>query len=228
MSLIDQIEAAQKKDVKVQFKAGDTVKVKIKVSDTKDGFNALNSWLDVDTDVFEIVSMDGGDTDDPENDDSLAYSNVTLNQFHKDNAAANITTILALYSDTNNLDGDAVLATVTLKVKDGAKDGNYALAFDANGDGGAMANRVVTKDGDRVPVVLNPTFKGALIQIGDGFIAEPTVVPTSSPTVKPTSTPTSTTPQGDAITIELGEVEGKAGDKVKVPVYAKNIGVKNM
>ena len=31
MSLIDQIEAAQKKDVKVQFKAGDTVRVFFKV-----------------------------------------------------------------------------------------------------------------------------------------------------------------------------------------------------
>ena len=31
MSLIDQIEAAQKKDVKVKFKAGDTVKVFFKV-----------------------------------------------------------------------------------------------------------------------------------------------------------------------------------------------------
>ena len=31
MSLIDQIEAAQKKDVKVQFKSGDTVKVFFKV-----------------------------------------------------------------------------------------------------------------------------------------------------------------------------------------------------
>lgn len=31
MSLIDQIEAAQKKDVKVQFRAGDTVKVFFKV-----------------------------------------------------------------------------------------------------------------------------------------------------------------------------------------------------
>lgn len=31
MSLIDQVEAAQKKDVKVQFKAGDTVKVFFKV-----------------------------------------------------------------------------------------------------------------------------------------------------------------------------------------------------
>ena len=31
MSLIDQVEAAQKKDVKVQFKAGDTVRVFFKV-----------------------------------------------------------------------------------------------------------------------------------------------------------------------------------------------------
>ena len=208
-----------------KVKAGETFKVKLKATNNKDGFNALNSWLDVDTDVFEIVGMEGGDIDDPENDDSLAFSNVTLNQFHKDNAPANVTTILALYSDTNNLTGDAVIATITLKVKEGTADNNYVLTFDAKGDGGAMANRVVTKDGERAPVVINPTFKGALIQVGEGAAptATPTTVPTVKPTVDPTVTPTQTPVAGD-IQIELGEIEGKPGEKVKVPVYAKNVG----
>ena len=55
-----------------------------------------------------------------------------------------------------------VLATIELKVKD-VKDGYYALPFDAKGDGGAMANRIVTKDGDRTATVINPTFLGAVV-----------------------------------------------------------------
>ncbi|MBR6834893.1 MAG: hypothetical protein IKM72_02670, partial [Oscillospiraceae bacterium] len=181
-------ESALKIDAgKYKANAGDTIKVKIKVTDTKDGFNAINSWLDIDTDVFDIVSMEAGDTDDEDNGDSHAYSNVTINKFHKDNAAENITTILCLYSDTNNATEDMVLATVELKIKAGTKDGYYTLPFDAKGDGGAMANRVVTKDGDRVPVILNPTYLGALVEVGD---VTPTAEPTETPTVKPTETPT--------------------------------------
>ncbi|MBR3023482.1 MAG: hypothetical protein IKH71_03410, partial [Oscillospiraceae bacterium] len=214
-------------------KAGDTFTLKIKATDNKDGFNALNCWLDVDTTVFDIVSMDAGDTDDPENEDSPAYSNVTLNKFHKDGAADSLTTILALYSDTNNASDDQVIATIVLKVKDGVKDGYYTLPFDAKGDGGAMANRVTTKDGERVPVVLNPTFVGALVTVGTpvSATAEPTESPkpttTPTATAKPTTTadPTEKPPVGEAITIEIGTVTGaKAGEKVKVPVTAKNVG----
>ena len=66
-----------------EVKAGDTFKVKLKATGNTDGFNALNSWLDIDTNVFEIVGKEAGDIDDPENEDSLAYSNVTLNVFKK-------------------------------------------------------------------------------------------------------------------------------------------------
>ncbi|WP_044974951.1 cohesin domain-containing protein [Ruminococcus sp. HUN007] len=215
-----------------KVKAGDKFDVQIKVTDNKDGFNALNAWLDVDTDVFEITAMEAGDTSDPENEDSVAYSAVTLNKFHKDGAPDNITTILALFSDTENAADDQVIATITLTVKAGVKDGYYTLPFDAKGDGGAMANRVVVKDGDRSPVVLNPTFVGALVTVGDP--APATETPTEVPTVKPTpatAQPTATTekpseepPAGDAIKIKIGEINGNAGEKVKVPVYAENVG----
>ena len=148
-------------------KAGETFKIKLKVTNNSEGFNALNSWLDVDTNVFEIVSTEAGDTDDPENGDSLAYSNVSLNTFQKDGAAAGVKTILALYSDTSNLTGDAVIATITLKAKDGVQDGYYSLAFDAKGDDGAMGNRIVTNNGERQPIVLNPTFRGAAVTVGN-------------------------------------------------------------
>ena len=145
--------------------AGDTFKVKIKVTDNADGFNAINAWLDVNTNYFEIVDKANGDPDMAEYEDSEAYTAVTLNEYSKKNAAKEIKTIITLYSDTNNLKGDVVISTITLKAKADAPAGYYSLPFDAVGDNGAMANRINDK---RDPIVINPTFKGALVQIGEG------------------------------------------------------------
>ena len=203
-----------------EVKAGDTFKVKLKATGNTDGFNALNSWLDIDTNVFEIVGKEAGDIDDPENEDSLAYSNVTLNVFKKDGAASGVETLLALYSDTENAKGDQVLATITLKVKDGVKDGYYSLPFDAKGDGGAMANRI---DSNRTPIVLNPTFKGASVTVG---------TPSDQPTTQPTSqtpatqTPATQTPatqapatqtpaQTGTLSGKIADASAKAGETVK-------------
>ncbi len=177
-------------------KAGETVKLKIKVTDNGDGgFNALNAWLDVDTNIFEIdeKAFEAGDVDDPENEDGVPYNKTTTNVFKKENSAENIQTILALFSDTENLEGDTVIATIPLKVKEGVKDGFYSLPFDAKGDGGAMSNRVVTKDGERKPVVLNPTFLGAIVQVGE--VEEPAVTTEAVTTPAETKAePAETTP----------------------------------
>ncbi|MBR3023956.1 MAG: hypothetical protein IKH71_05835, partial [Oscillospiraceae bacterium] len=145
--------------------AGDTFKVKIKVTDNADGFNAINAWLDVNTNYFEIVDKANGDPDMAEYEDSEAYTAVTLNEYSKKNVGKEIKTIITLYSDTNNLKGDVVISTITLKAKADAPAGYYSLPFDAVGDNGAMANRINDK---RDPIVINPTFKGALVQIGEG------------------------------------------------------------
>jgi hypothetical protein len=272
-------------------KAGDTVTIKVKVTDNNDGgFNALNCWLDIDTDIFEfdLKKFVAGDADDKENEDSLPFSNETLNVFKKDGTPDNIQTILALYSDTNNLEGDSVLVTIPLKIKEGVKDGYYSIPFDAKGDGGAMANRVITKDGDRVPQVLNPTFLGAIVQVGkdeepvvttaalteakvteavttaaetkateavttvaetkataavttaateakvteavttavtEAKVTEAVTTPAATEAA-PTAAPTaSAEPKSDAIQIQVGEVTGKPGEKVKLNISAKNVGV---
>ena len=145
--------------------AGDTFKVKIKVTDNADGFNAINAWLDINTNYFEIVDKANGDPDMAEYEDSEAYTAVTLNEYSKKNVGKEIKTIITLYSDTNNLKGDVVISTITLKAKADAPAGYYSLPFDAVGDNGAMANRI---DDKRNPIVINPTFKGALVQIGEG------------------------------------------------------------
>ena len=145
--------------------AGDTFKVKIKVTDNADGFNAINAWLDVNTNYFEIVDKANGDPDMADYEDSEAYTAVTLNEYSKKNVGKEIKTIITLYSDTNNLKGDVVISTITLKAKADAPAGYYSLPFDAVGDNGAMANRINDK---RDPIVINPTFKGALVQIGEG------------------------------------------------------------
>ncbi len=221
-------------------KAGENVVIKLAVSDNKDGFNALNAWLDIDTNVFEIVDMKPGDPDMEDYEDSEAYSYVTVNTFKKKTAEKNIETVLALYSDTRNVKGDLVLATITLKVKDGVKDGVYSLPFDAKGDGGAMANRIIQGEDERKPLVLNPTFLGALVEVGEAApaVTEEPAVTTAKPdetkapaetTVKPdeTKAPSETTeaPKADGIQIEIGTLSGvKAGDKIKLPVYARNVG----
>ncbi len=145
--------------------AGDTFKVKITVKDNADGFNAINAWLDVNTNYFEIVDKANGDPDMDEYEDSEAYTAVTLNEYSKKNVGKEIKTVITLYSDTNNLKGDVVISTITLKAKDDAPAGYYSIPFDAVGDDGAMANRI---DDKRNPIVINPTFKGALVQIGEG------------------------------------------------------------
>ena len=145
--------------------AGDTFKVKVTVKDNADGFNAINAWLDINTNYFEIVDKANGDPDMAEYEDSEAYTAVTLNEYSKKNAGKEIKTLITLYSDTNNLKGDVVISTITLKAKADAPAGYYSLPFDAVGDDGAMANRI---DDKRNPIVINPTFKGALVQIGEG------------------------------------------------------------
>ncbi|WP_044974950.1 cohesin domain-containing protein [Ruminococcus sp. HUN007] len=192
-------------------KAGETFKIKLKVTNNGEGFNALNSWLDVDTNVFEIVSMEAGDTDDPENGDSYAYSNTTVNTFQKNGAAAGVKTVLALYSDANNLTGDTVIATITLKAKDGVKDGNYSLPFDAKGDDGAMGNRIITENGERKPIVLNPTFRGAAVTVGNPSTQTPASQAPASQTPA-SQTPASQTPaQSGTLSGKIADASASAG-----------------
>ncbi len=212
-------------------KAGDTVVIKIKVTDNNDGgFNALNAWLDVDTNIFEIdeKAFEAGDVDDPENEDGVPYNKTTTNVFKKKDAAENIETILALFSDTENLEGDTVIATIPLKVKAGVKDGFYSLPFDAKGDGGAMSNRVITKDGERKPVVLNPTFLGAIVQVGEDeepAVTTPAVTKAEPAETTPAETkaePAKTTPaETKAEPAETTPAETKAEPAETTPAVTK-------
>lgn len=167
-----------------KIKSGETFKIRIKVTDNKDGFNALNTWLDINTNYFEIVKTEAGDPDGADYEDSEAYSSVSLNTFSKKNAAKEIKTIISLYSDTNNYTGDIILSTITLKAKADAPEGYYTLPFDAVAEDGAMGNRIITKDGNREPLVINPTFKGALVQIGDGTEIQPASSSSAKGTLK--------------------------------------------
>jgi hypothetical protein len=126
-----------------------------------------------------------------------------------------------------------VLATITLKVKDGVKDGYYALPFDAKGDNGAMANRIVEEGGERKPIILNPTYLGAVVTVGNPgeTTASPSPSPATSPSpaASPSPSPSASNtpnedPAGDTIKIEAGEVSGKPGDKVKLTITAKDVG----
>lgn len=144
-----------------EAKVGDTVKLKIKATDIKESFAAICGFLDVDTDVFEVISVEAGDTDDPYNEKSGVYINSGTNHYMSDETTE---TVAFVYSDRENIDKDMILATVELKVKDNAAEGCYELPFELMDNGGVMATHVDINDGFYVKS-LDPEFRGALIKV---------------------------------------------------------------
>ncbi len=211
--------------------AGDEITVKIKVTENDSvGYAAVNAWLDVDTSVFEIGDVVGGDADDEENEFSLAYNNTSVKEYQKPGAPDTLKTLVIIYNNTDNSTEKGVFATLKLKVKAGVSDGFYALPFDMHKADGATATRVVTVDGERTAKPIAPKFVGGLVQVGNPSTPPAsTTTPPASTTTPPTSTTTPpsdpTAPVGDGITIRIGEVtDAKAGSTVTVPIYAENIG----
>ena len=148
----------------IEAKAGEEVKFKINVSDNT-GFTALVAYLDVNKDYFEFVkkTSKGGDTDDPNYRDTALGSNMSVNPFQKDDDPT-VNSLLCLFFDSSNtpMVGDAVFATITLKVKEGTPAGKYDLKFDADGDGNEdMCNIIEGSD----VIVLNPKYINGSITI---------------------------------------------------------------
>ena len=146
--------------------------------------------LEFNNDIFEVGGHVAGDADDPENEDSDIYNSAF--EFNLETKDAAKSKLITLMSSSSNVKGDLVFYTLTVKVKEGVKDGYYAIPFDIIGDGedNAKANRIVTKDGERVPVILNPSYLGAVVKVGNPVSVEPTEAPTDKPTEAPTDKPT--------------------------------------
>ncbi len=208
---------------------GEEFNVQIKVSDNDGGFNGLNAWLDIDTNIFEIIGdVQKGDPSDPNNKKSNASKFTTTNRYHKATAAEGVDTAIAMYSDTKNTTGDMILATVTLKVKDGVKNGYYTLPFDAVAEKGAMGNRIAA---DKSITILNPTYYGALIQVGKDVATDPketTAAPVTTPAVQAT-TPAVTKGEeeqapGQGINVGFEDIKANAGETVTILLKAKKLG----
>lgn len=138
----------------LNVKPGDEFTVKI-TSLENPGYTSLFAWLDVDTDIFEIVETKSGD---PESDDyieSPARNNVSVKTIQKSenpsdytdnpNTSANYSTIMLLYFDQTleKVTDKTVLSTVKLKVKESAQAGEYTLGFDTvQNKGKTQANTI--------------------------------------------------------------------------------------
>lgn len=140
---------------KLEAKAGEEVTFKVEVTKNT-GFTALVSWIEVNSKYFEFVSYEGGDLDDPDNEDSDPYSCMSFTPYTKPDTK-DLSTLVCLYFNSNMkpLEGDTTIATITLKVKDNTPAGKYDLSFDGDGDGNgaAMCNNY---DGEKI---LIPTPK---------------------------------------------------------------------
>ncbi len=155
-------------------KAGEEIVVKLS-TDSNPGYSGLTSWIDINTDIFEIVKCEPGDPTLPDYKRSKAKSGSSINQFKKsDNASLyiansnktdNYTTILCLYFDSKleKLTEKTTLATITLKIKDDVKAGEYDLGFDSIQDkGNSQCNYV---DDAKQIVSATPKFIDAKVKV---------------------------------------------------------------
>lgn len=133
----------------VEASAGETVTFKINVTNNT-GITALVAWVEANKDYFEFdkAACVGGDADAADNEDSDPYSNLVFTKFDNPEAE-DMDTLSCFYFDGSqtSLEGDVVLATVALKVKEGTPAGKYDLVFDADGDGEGRAMCNDYKDG---------------------------------------------------------------------------------
>lgn len=156
-------------------KAGDQIVLKLS-SDANPGYSALYSWIDVNTDIFEIVKYEPGDPTLPDYKKSPAKAGSTLKTFKKSEDASkyptninktdNFTTILCLYFDSNlkKLTEKTTLATITLKIKDSVKAGEYSVDFDSIQDAGKSQCNYI-EDGTKNIVSATPKFVNAKVKV---------------------------------------------------------------
>ncbi len=156
-------------------KPGDEMVVKLS-TDKNTGYAALLSWIDVNTDIFEIVKYEPGDPTLADYKKSKAKSGSQLLTFKKaDNAAGyptninktdNFTTIVCLYYDSKleKITDEMTVATITLKIKDDVKPGDYSLDFDSIQDVGKSKCSYV-KDGSTTIVNCTPKYINAKVKV---------------------------------------------------------------
>ncbi|MBP0960628.1 MAG: hypothetical protein J5864_00630, partial [Oscillospiraceae bacterium] len=214
--------------------AGDTVKVKIKATDIKEAFCGIVGRLNVNTDVFSVLSVTPGDTDDPDNENSAIYKNTTV---LSNKTGENTEKVCFLYNDLENIEEDTVFVTLELKINDNVKDGTYAIPFiDPKGETMGVQYNGEDENGFCIDN-LDPDFLGALIKVGEG--SEETIMPEpveeeyyngneaentgNQATVREyineeTGQPVTAFGDPAAFTVDAGVYEAKAGDTVKLKI----------
>ncbi len=222
--------------------AGDTVKVKIKATDIKEAFCGIVGRLNVNTDVFSVLSVTPGDTDDPDNENSAIYKNTTV---LSNKTGENTEKVCFLYNDLENIEEDTVFVTLELKINDNVKDGTYAIPFiDPKGETMGVQYNGEDENGFCIDD-LDPDFLGALIKVGEG--SEETIMPEpveeeyyngneaentgNHATVREYINEETGQPvteyhlTGDpaAFTVEAGIYEAKAGDTVKLKIRTTDV-----
>lgn len=148
-------------------KAGDEIVIKLS-TDKNPGYAALISWIDINTDIFEIVEYEAGDPSLADNNKSRAVGGGTLKTLKKSdspskyslnsNKSDNFTTILCLFMDSKleMITEKTTLATIKLKIKDGVKPGEYDVSFDKIQDNGKSQCGYVQPD--KTVVSATPKF----------------------------------------------------------------------
>lgn len=143
-----------------EAKAGDTVQLKINITDNAKGFTALMAYVDANSEYFEIIESEcnGGDRDAADYKRSQFGKNMTVNAYDKGS-------IVYMFFDSQmkQAKDDGVFATVTLKVKEGTPAGKYDITFNTTGDGGAMGNNI--EEGSSTVQIISPKYVNGSVTV---------------------------------------------------------------
>jgi hypothetical protein len=190
----------------VAGKAGEKVKIPVTAKNVGDGFSALQFDYDIDGDLKVGRGIKG--------DFACSW---TIGKTEK--------SAQFLEGDGMNISGDGCIGKFEIEIPKDAKDGTVYNIKISNFEG-AMVDSATNKQ-----VKLESSkFEGVAgkITVGEVTPASESPSPSPAPTQKTTepspTAPATDAPKSDAISIEIGTVYGAAGEKVKVPVTAKNVG----
>ena len=116
------------KDLKA--KAGEEFTFTVDISNNTSGYSSLIAWLDIDLRYFEFVSWKAGDPSASGYNRTPQKQN-TANKEYTKPGTTDVLTLLQTYIDNSaqNLTGDNVYETITLRVKENTPDGVYPLAL---------------------------------------------------------------------------------------------------
>lgn len=199
-----------------KYVPGDAFVMQIMVTDNEEGYSGLRSNIFFDPSAFEVVEWNEGDPDEKNYKKTPQKLNTTYIFIKDDNEE--IKQINQLYFDSaaENFEGDNVFSTVTFRVKESAKPGNYKIDIEPSDSNNTFGNRITGDEQNKEVAVIKPEYIGAAIEIvSEGSAVTETTAAEETTKAEETTTAEITETATETTTAEITETATETTTKEK-------------